>query len=175
VAGIEVGATRLPGVGWRYDIPLARGMRLLVLVEDRGRRHLILADERHGTEESWLSVPMTEEQSLAVAALLTGARLNVTERDVGHAADTLSTAPDTLIESVLVTESSAIRGLPPSALIQRLEGQAELLGVVCDETPQILEDDPNRPLQVGDRVVVAARRQQRDDALASLDDRSPDR
>lgn len=26
---------------------------------------------------------------------------------------------------------------PPSALLQTLEGQAELLGLVCDETPQI--------------------------------------
>lgn len=170
MTGVNVGATRLPGVGWRYDIPLARGMRLLVVVEDRGRRHLILADEGHGTEESWLSVPMTEEQSLAVAALLTGARLNVVETAVEPDRDSLAAAPDTLIESVLVTESSAIRGLPPSALIQRLEGQAELLGVVCDETPQILEDDPHRPLQAGDRVVVAARRAQREGVLASLGD-----
>jgi len=169
VTGIEVGATRLPGVGWRYDIPLARGMRLLVLVEDRGRRHLVLADE-HGNEESWLSVPMTEEQSLAVAALLTGAQVNVVYRDSDGDAGRLVSLPDTLVESVLVTESSAIRGLPPSVVTDRLAGQAELLGVVCDETPQILEDDPNRPLQVGDRVVLAARRTHRADVLAALND-----
>jgi K+/H+ antiporter YhaU regulatory subunit KhtT len=174
VTGIEVGATRLPGVGWRYDIPLARGMRLLVLLEDRGRRHLILADE-HASEESWLSVPMTEQQSLAVAALLTGAQLNVVHRESDKDPDRLAARADTLIESVLVTESSAIRGLPPSVLTERLAGQAELLGVVCDETPQILEDDPNRPLQVGDRVVIAARRNHRADALAALDDSQTDR
>lgn len=169
MTGIQVGATRLPGVGWRYDIPLARGMRLLVLVEDRGRRHLILADEHQQDEESWLSVPMTEEQSLAVAALLTGAQVNLVPRDSEHL-DRLASAPDTLIESVLVTETSAICGLPPAALTERLHGQAELLGVVCDETPQILEDDPTRPLRAGDRVVIAARRQHRADTLAALGD-----
>lgn len=168
MTGIEVGATRLPSVGWRYDIPLARGMRLLVLVEDRGRRHLILADERQGGEESWLSVQMTQEQSLAVAALLAGAQLTLVQRDIEPAADALSAAPDTLVESVLVTESSAIRGLPSAVVAQRLGDQAELLGVVCDQTPQILEDDPRRPLQAGDRVVVAARRTHRDAVLAAL-------
>lgn len=170
MTGIEVAATRLPGVGWRYDIPLARGMRLLVLVEDRGRRHLILADEGQGTEESWLSVPMTEEQSLAVAALLTGAQLTLVHRGSDDGLDRRESAPDTLIESVLVTASSPIRGLPPSALTARLEGQAELLGVVCDDTPQILEDDPNRPLQAGDRVVLAARRTHRAEVLATLEE-----
>jgi K+/H+ antiporter YhaU regulatory subunit KhtT len=174
MTGIDVGATRLPGVGWRYDIPLARSMRLLVLVEDRGRRHVILADE-HGSEESWLSVTMDEEQALAVAALLTGARLNLVHHEGARDLDSLGPTPDTLIESVLVTESSAIRGLPPTAITDRLEGHAELLGVVCDETPQILENDPNRPLQVGDRVVLAARRALRAAMLAALDDAQPER
>lgn len=168
MTGIEVGATRLPGVGWRYDIPLARGMRLLVLVEDGGRRHLILADERQGAEESWLSVQMTQEQSLAVAALLAGAQVTLVQRDVETPVNAMAATPDTLVESVLVTESSAIRGLPPAVLEQRLGGHAELLGVVCDETPQILEDDPDRPLQAGDRVVLAARRAHRDAVLADL-------
>jgi K+/H+ antiporter YhaU regulatory subunit KhtT len=174
MTGIEVGATRLPGVGWRYDIPLARSMRLLVLVEDRGRRHVILADE-HGSEESWLSVTMNEEQSLTVAALLTGAQLNLVHQDGERDLNTLTPTPDTLIESVLVTETSAIRGLPPTALTDRLAGHAELLGVVCDETPQILENDPNRPLQVGDRVVLAARRALRADMLAALNDTHTER
>jgi hypothetical protein len=145
-------------------------MRLLVRVEDRGRSHLVLADEGHGTEESWLSVSMTEEQALAVAALLTGVQLNVVEADVEPHPDKTTVAPDTVNESVLVNESSAIRGLPPSVLIQRLEDRAELLGVVCDATPQILEDDPHRPVEAGDRVVVAFRRAQREGALASLVD-----
>lgn len=168
MTGIEVGTTRLPGVGWRYDIPLAKGMRLLVLVEDRGRRHLILADEQQG-EESWLSVPMTAEQSLAVAALLAGAQVTLVERDVEPGAERFTSLPHTVVESVLVTESAAIRGLPASALAERLGGQAELLGVVCDETPQILEGDPSRPLQVGDRVVVAARRAHRAEVVAALE------
>jgi K+/H+ antiporter YhaU regulatory subunit KhtT len=166
VTDIEVGATRLSGVGWRYDVPLARGMTLLVVVEDGGRRHLVLA--REGEDEPWLSVPLTQEQSLAVAALLSGARLSMVHREaeppVGGGRE-----PGTLVDSVLVTEGSAIRGVPAAVVAERLGPHAELLGVVCDQTPQILEGDPNRPLQTGDRVVVASRRTHRDEVRATLE------
>lgn len=164
---VEVGETRLPGVGWRYDIQLARGMTLLVVVEDTGRRHIVLAGE--ADEDPWSSVPMTESQALAVASLLTGARLHLSAHGGEAQRPSIDDLPATLVESVLVTQRSAIQGLPPSVLAERLGSHAEVLGVVCDETPQILEGDPARPLQVGDRVVVAARRAHRDEVLAALE------
>ncbi len=58
---IEVNATRLPGVGWRYELALARGTALFVLVEDSGRRHLLLV--RDGDDEPMVTVPLNEAQA----------------------------------------------------------------------------------------------------------------
>ena len=55
---IQVNATRLPGVGWRYELALARGTALFVVVEDSGRRHLLLV--REGDDEPMVSVPLNE-------------------------------------------------------------------------------------------------------------------
>ncbi|MBK6762505.1 MAG: hypothetical protein IPG68_04160 [Micrococcales bacterium] len=160
---IEVNATRLPGVGWRYELALARGTALFVLVEDSGRRHLLLV--RDGDDEPMVTVPLNEAQSLAVASLLSGARFSTVTREPAEALG----PPQTLVDSVLVTRESAILGLLPGDVADRLSPFAEVLGVVCDETPQILEGDPNRPLQVGDRVVVAARESHRAQVRSALE------
>jgi TrkA domain protein len=161
---IEVGATRLPGVGWRYELPLARGTTLFVVVEERGRRHLLLA--RDGDDEPWVSVPLNEAQSLAVASLLSGARYSVAEQDPAEALD----RPRTVVESVLVTDRSSILGMLPGTLQERLAPHGQLLGVVSDETPQILEGDPDRPIQAGDRVVLAARATHHQQVLSTMED-----
>ena len=167
MSNVEVGATRLPGVGWRYDIHLARDTRMFVVVEDGGRRHLVLS--REGSDEPWLSVPLQEQQAFAVAALLTGTRLTMVEREVEPTRDPHGETAETLIESVTLRNSSPIVGVPVSVLSEQLRPHAEILGVVSDETPQILEDDPGRPLQVGDHVVVAARSARRAAVLAALE------
>jgi len=163
VSEIEVNATRLPGVGWRYELALARGTALFVVVEDSGRRHLLLA--REGDDEPMVTVPLNEAQSLAVASLLSGTRFSTV---TGEPAQALG-PPKTLVDSLLVTRESAMLGLLPGDIVERLSPFAELLGVVCDETPQILEGDPNRPLQIGDRVVVAARENHRAQVRAALE------
>jgi K+/H+ antiporter YhaU regulatory subunit KhtT len=167
MSDVEVGATRLPGVGWRYDIPLARDTRLFVVVEDGGRRHLVLS--REGSDEPWLSVPLQEQQAFAVAALLTGTRLTMVEREVMSTHEPHGETAETLIESVTLHDHSRMVGVPISVLSQQLRPHAEILGVVSDATPQILEDDPERPLQAGDHVVVAARHAHRAAVLAALE------
>lgn len=41
---LHVQAQRLPGIGWRYTIPADRGRHVMVVVEDRGPRYLVLLD-----------------------------------------------------------------------------------------------------------------------------------
>ena len=43
-ADITVQAQRLPGVGWRYSVPADQGRQLMIVVEDRGARHLVVVD-----------------------------------------------------------------------------------------------------------------------------------
>ena len=160
---IEIGQTRLPGVGWRYEIPLARDTTLFVVVEERGRRHLLLS--RNDEAEPWASVPLSEAQSLAVASLLSGANFTLVPGEAGGPKG----RPTTVVESVEVTDRSAIAGLLPKTVSERIAPYGELLGVVSDETPQILEGDPDRRITPGDRVIIAARTSHRKHVFAALE------
>jgi hypothetical protein len=112
-----------------------------------------------------MTVPLDQAQSLAVAALLSGARFTT----VSHEPVDLAGRPQTLIESYAVTPESGIVGLLPGEVAARPANFAELLGVVCDQTPQILEGDPDRPVRVGDRVVAAARENHQSQVRAALE------
>lgn len=153
---VVVEGQRLPGIGWRYDIPVQDGRRLLLVVEDRGPRHIMLVDPR--IEDQLTSARISEAQATAFAALLTGARFNV--RTAGAREEAYDVVPDTekvLVELVDVHESSPVRGLPPDQAADVLGTGVALLGVISDETPDVVETDPTRRLRDGDRLVVAAR------------------
>jgi TrkA domain protein len=171
VADVVVRSQRLPGVGWRYDLDLIGGSRLVVVVEDGGRRHLMVM--RPGDTDPLVSVALTSEQSLAVAALVSGARFGVAEEGVGvppEGAAPEHGAPEgeVVVESLVVQPSSGAVGVPAEELDRRLGPDATLLAVISDETPEIVEEERERPTRPGDRVVVAVRRSRVDEALALL-------
>ena len=45
---------------------------------------------------------------------------------------------------------------------------AVLLGVIRDQTPEVVEYDGDRPLAAGDRVAIAARKDQLDEVTAAF-------
>jgi TrkA domain protein len=165
VADVLVRSQRLPGVGWRYDLDLIGGSRLVVVVEDGGRRHLMVM--RPGDTDPLVSVALTGEQSLAVAALVSGARFGVAEEGVGVP---VGGAPEgeVVVESLVVQPSSGAVGVPAEELDRRLGPDATLLAVISDETPEIVEEERERPTRPGDRVVVAVRRSRLDEALTLI-------
>ena len=79
MAGIKVQAQRLPGIGWRYSLPADQGRELAIVVENRGPRHLALVDP--STDESLTTMRLSEAEASALAALLTGSRLNIQYQD----------------------------------------------------------------------------------------------
>ena len=79
MAGVRVQAQRLPGIGWRYSLPADQGRELAIVVENRGPRHLALVDP--STDESLTTMRLSEAEASAVAALLTGARLDIQYQD----------------------------------------------------------------------------------------------
>ncbi|SHN60834.1 hypothetical protein SAMN05660350_01007 [Geodermatophilus obscurus] len=81
---VHVQARRLPGVGWRYTIPADRGRQVVVVVEDRGPRHLALLDPR--LDEALTTVRLPPDRASVLAALLTGARFTLDSSD-GPAVD----------------------------------------------------------------------------------------
>ena len=46
--------------------------------------------------------------------------------------------------------------------------EAVLLGVIRDQTPEVVEYDGDRPLAAGDRVAIAARKDQLDEVTAAF-------
>ena len=148
---------------------------------------------RSGDTDPLVSVALTGEQALAVAALVSGARFGVAEEGVGVPAGEGAPgggaqgggaqgggAPkgageegggaqgEVVVESLVVQPSSRAVGLPAEDLDRRLGPDATLLAVISDQTPEIVEEERGRPTRPGDRVVVAVRRPRLDEALALL-------
>ncbi|WP_214401104.1 hypothetical protein [Pseudonocardia lacus] len=72
---IRVGAQRLPGIGWRYSVPIDADRHVTIAVEDGGPRHLAIVDP--SADDALSVVRLSEEDASVVAALLTGARFHL--------------------------------------------------------------------------------------------------
>ena len=75
MADVAVQAQRLPGVGWRYSLPADQGRQLMIVVEDRGLRHLVVLDA--SLDEPLTTVRLSDTLANVAAALLTGARFHI--------------------------------------------------------------------------------------------------
>jgi len=75
MTSVKVQAERLPGVGWQYSVPIDPGKQLMIIVEDRGPRHLVLTDPSLDAPLS--TVRLSDTDANVVAALLTGTRFHI--------------------------------------------------------------------------------------------------
>ena len=152
---LHVQAQRLPGVGWRYTVPADRGRHVVVVVEDRGPRHLVLLDPR--LDEALTTVRLPAGHASVLAALLTGARFTLTSAD--ERAERATADPlEVVVETLRVTSGSPAVGLTQDEAAPRLGAEAALLGVIDDRTPELVDPEGGRAIQEGDELVVAARR-----------------
>jgi K+/H+ antiporter YhaU regulatory subunit KhtT len=67
---VMVQAQRLPGIGWRYSVPTTLNRQLMIVVEDRGPRHLVIVDP--SLDASLMTMRLSETDAGVVAALLRG-------------------------------------------------------------------------------------------------------
>lgn len=165
MSDLTVQAQRLPGIGWRYTVPAAQDRRLVVVVEDRGPRHLVIVDPAQ--DQPLTAVRLTDADATAVAALLTGARFrfaptdDVQERAGGDDGEVV-------VETLPIGSDSPLVGLRQADVAARLGERASLLAVLDDGTSQLVELDPGRGIQPGDKLVVAARRVRLQEIRAAL-------
>jgi hypothetical protein len=75
MSDVVVQAQRLAGIGWRYSVPTDPEVRLMIVVEDRSPRHLMIVDP--SLDASLTTVRLSEADAGVVAALLTGARFRL--------------------------------------------------------------------------------------------------
>ena len=149
---IHIREQRLPGVGHRYELDIDAGRKLTVVVQHGGRREVGLwsgpADEADAV------VSLSQEQAVALAALLSGARFSI-----DSTGDNQIDADQVAVETVTLGAASPAVGRPLKDIPLMGDSEAAALAVIRDETPEMVDDETTRPCQPGDRVVIAARRQ----------------
>jgi K+/H+ antiporter YhaU regulatory subunit KhtT len=138
-------------MGHRYEVAVGRRQRLVIVVQDHGGRQVGVMDD--GADEPSVTVPLSHEQAVAVGALLMGARFSIdTTHDERVAGDEVD------VETMTVGPGSPAAGRLLSDIALPPDSDAEVLAIIRDETPALVEDDAHTPARPGDRLVVAARR-----------------
>jgi K+/H+ antiporter YhaU regulatory subunit KhtT len=137
-----------PGTGRLWTVTLTNGIQLTVVAgPDTGRQ---LGISLPGAEEPVVNVEMTGVESTTVAALLSGIRFVVEQPDAVpvNAAN---------LRTVALPAGARAVGLRLDELDVPEPDQARVIAVIRDDTPDLLEDDPERPCEPGDRLVLVGR------------------
>ena len=159
---INVREQALPGVGQRFEIELSPGRQFVVVAHLDGQRSIGISEPGHDPDEVD-TTELTVEQSVMVGALLLGARFAIdVSEDPKVAGDTV------IVDTVRVLEGAPSVRHRPSELLVPWQPEAVLLGVIRDQTPEVVEYDGDRPLAAGDRVAIAARKDQLDEVTAAF-------
>jgi len=158
---VRVREQRLPGIGHRYDIQLDDGRHLFVVVQGDGRRAVGIGEP--GAEQPDVTASLSQDQAVAVAAILTGARFSIdTSEDDRVAGDEIA------VETIFLGAASPAVGRIPRDVADSAGPDVAILAVIRDETPDMVEDALTEPIRPGDRIVVAARREQVDTLVRRL-------
>ena len=158
---VRVREQRLPGIGHRYDIELDDGRQLFVVVQADGRRAVGIVDPR--ADQPDVTASLSQDQAVAAAAILTGARFSIdTSDDDGIAVDEVA------VETITLGEGSPAVGRVAGEVAHSAGPDVAILAVIRDETPEVIEDSLTEPIRPGDRIVVAARREQVDTLVRQL-------
>ena len=108
----------------------------MVVVEDRGPRHLALLDPR--LDEALTTVRLPAERASVLAALLTGARFTVIPFD-GLAGAGAADAPEAVVETLPVAGSPPATDRTQNEAAPLLGDETTLLRVTDDRTPEPIE------------------------------------
>ncbi len=139
----------LPGIGQRYEIDLSKTRRLVVVATpDGGRTMGVVASSADDVP----MVDLSREQATMLGALLLGAHFSI---DV--AADPTVHGDTVIVDTVTIPCDAPSVDRRPSDILPEDPRSAQVLGIVRDRTPEILESDRDSPLRPGDQVALAAR------------------
>ncbi|MBK9179792.1 MAG: hypothetical protein IPM45_09525 [Acidimicrobiales bacterium] len=150
---IQVREQHLPGIGVRYDLELADDRTMFVITDRSGTRHVGLVGQNDAP--AW-QITLEPDRAVMLAALLLGARFTLDTRGEDRVA-----ADEVVVDTITLTDCSPVIGAAAADI--RLPGEdASVLAVICDTTPELIEDRAHR-CRPGDRAVIAARAADIDD------------
>ena len=150
----------LPGIGRRFDLDVEGGLTLIVVARRDGSRDIAVREQ--GADEPRRSVHLGRDQAVAVGSLLLGARFEGDESGGAH------DRPAVDVATVVLGPASPAIGRVPAQVSLPGDTEGAVVAVARNDTPQLLEDDRDRPLEPGDHVVVAARADRLDEVIHHL-------
>jgi TrkA domain protein len=149
--GADVTEVALPGIGQRYDVRVAEGGVLTVVIHHSGRRDLYVMDP-HG-DEPRAAVALTDVQARTLGAILGGAYFKPAVVEEIEAV-----IGDLLIDWVTVEETSPGAGKTIAELEIRERTRMTVAAILRDRVP-LVAPEPTETLLPGDRLVVIGRQE----------------
>lgn len=138
-----------PGSGRVWTVTLGGGSVLTIVARPGGQgRQLMIT--RPGHDDPVAAVDMTDVESTTVAALLSGIRF-VVEQDDAVPVNAAN------LRTIALPAGAAAVGRRLDELDVPEPDQARVIAVIRDDTSDLIEDDPERPCQPGDRLVLVGR------------------
>jgi len=151
----------MPGNARLFSLVLADGTVLTVATEpDAGARDLSITERSR--DEATVSVTLRDDEAATLAALLSGVRFVVE-----LAADHQPVGAANLRTLTLGHASPAVGRLLDEVEVPSPD-DATVIAVIRDDTPELVEKDPERPCRPGDRLVLVGRPGAMDDLVRHL-------
>lgn len=143
--------TELPGIGRKFEVEIANGDRVVVIVHDDGRREIYHFD-KNDLEESLSSVTLSDTESRQFAAIIGGMIYRP------KALETIEMAFDELmIEWFRVENNSFAVGKTIGELDIRQEYEVTVIAIVKGNQ-KVLNQGPETLIDKGDMIIISGDR-----------------
>jgi TrkA domain protein len=147
---MSVSESELPGIGRRYEIVAANGVRLVLIVHHSGRRDLYVL--KRGEDEPTWAVELSDDQARRIGAILGGAYFKPAV--VEEIEDIIG---DFVVDWVIVDDASPAVGRSIEDLQIRRQTGMSVIAIVRGKR-SINAPAPSEVLRAGDRLVVVGPR-----------------
>lgn len=149
-AEVHVREHPLPGNARMFSLTLTDGAVINVVTHQvAGRREVSLTLPGH--DDAALTMDLGDVEATTLAALLSGVRF-VVEGPPDHAP-----VGGANLRTLTIGAGSPVIGLKLADVKVPAPDHARVIAVIRDDTPDLVEDDPQRPCQPGDRLVLVGR------------------
>lgn len=139
----------MPGNARLFSLTLSDGTLVTLATDAAGRRELSVTPVER--DEPVASIRMRDVEATTLAALLSGVRFTVdvsTEQQPVRAAN---------LRTVTIGAGSPAVGRRLHEIAAPAPEDATVIAVIRDDTPELIERDPDRPCEPGDRLVLVGR------------------
>lgn len=150
----------LPGAARLFEMSLSDGtaLRISTKIDSDGSELGVIPA---GTDEAAVGVRLTAAEATTLVSLLSGVLLVIRSYD-DESGDTAA------LRTVTIGAASPAVGRLLDELDTGDPDEARVVAVIRDDTRQLIEEDPMRRLEAGDRLVVVGRRPALERVVSSL-------